>query len=335
MSNKLSLGTYDKKFINNILGKNPITSNQALLLDKIITRYHKQFLKKELNSNELLSLPWTNDPIESLPEYTEAKISIEGSNIIIKTPYNASYIKEIKKVPYPIRWVKTENDKYWSLEFSAMTFKTIVDLTEKNYTITNYCDTCKHIINYLSTFEDCKYWDPTLVYKNGSFMLLATNEPLYEHVKDILLDTSMSSVSKLIKYGVKLDSTIVDYFYESLKGHDDYEDRVKFILTLNPVMDMNNVETVIEYIMMIDSDLVILGPTVTRKVSEKEKIKTKLVDNNIAFVWMDSKTDFIVDTTQYKMPVFIDFGISNLGNFSLSVPWIKQISLVNNKPIQL
>ena len=55
----LSLGTYDKKFLNNLVQLNfiqkiQVTTNQADLLDKITLRYHRQLLKKELIPQEIL-----------------------------------------------------------------------------------------------------------------------------------------------------------------------------------------------------------------------------------------------------------------------------------------
>jgi hypothetical protein len=334
MSNKLSLGTYDKKFVNNILGKQHITTNQATLLDKIIIRYHKQFLKNELNSEELVKLPWTKDPIQSLPEYTESYISIQEDTIILKTPYNASYVKEIKKLPYTLTWNKTDTDKYWSVVFCTETLKQVIDVTEKHYSKINYCEKIKEIINYLSYFEDCKYWNPTLVYRNDRYMLFAANEPLYNRLTDELNNIDILAISRLVMFGVSMDESVKLHLLDLLKD----EEKVNFILSSNVDVDIHELDLLFENLSIIQSDFVILGPTVTRKLNVKEKIKNKLVEKNISFAWLESKTiaeSYKINTSDYKSVVFIDFGISTFVNSPTQVPWSKNIRLVNNTPIQL
>jgi len=334
MSNKLSLGTYDKKFINNILGKQHITTNQATLLDKIIIRYHKQFLKNELNSEELVKLPWTKDPIQSLPEYTESYISIQEDTIILKTPYNASYVKEIKKLPYTLTWNKTDTDKYWSVVFCTETLKQVIDITEKHYSKINYCEKTKEIINYLSYFEDCKYWNPTLVYRNDRYMLFAANEPLYNRLIDELNNIDILAISRLVMFGVSMDESVKLHLIDLLKD----EEKVNFILSANVDIDIHELPLLFENLSVIQSDFVILGPTITRKLNVKEKIKNKLVEKNISFAWLESKTiaeSHKINISDYKSVVFLDFGISTFVNSPIQVPWSKHIRLVNNTPIQL
>jgi hypothetical protein len=112
----ISLGTYDQKFLHNLVSLNvtknhPVTTNQAELLDKIVSRYKKQLAKKELDVNELLKLEWNTKPILSSPQFTQAYLSLGEGKIILHSPYKSEFVKEFKRIEN-VSWHRDE--KFWS-----------------------------------------------------------------------------------------------------------------------------------------------------------------------------------------------------------------------------
>ena len=62
MATNLRLSRYDIRFLQNLekitLSKKRITSNQSDLVNKLIEKYERQFVKNQMFIKELLNLPW-------------------------------------------------------------------------------------------------------------------------------------------------------------------------------------------------------------------------------------------------------------------------------------
>ena len=72
---KINLSHYDFQFMSNMQSltheKKEITSNQAALFDKLISKYRKQLASHGIiNLEELKELPWQSTVVPSLPKYT-------------------------------------------------------------------------------------------------------------------------------------------------------------------------------------------------------------------------------------------------------------------------
>ena len=120
-----------------------------------------------------------------------------------------------------------------------------------NSLIINYCDNCKAIIDYLVSFEDCKYWNPTLVYKNNRPMIYAANETLYEQLSDKLSDVTIATVIDLLQYGIEIDDTVKEQLKTQLNQVDDIDNTLDFMLSYNPTMDISDTDKLVRYINMI------------------------------------------------------------------------------------
>lgn len=311
MVQHLSLGTYDNKFLMNINEhKRPLTSNQANLLDKIITRYSKQLSKLELVSDEMLSLPWTTQPIPSMPEYTQAHIKVEGDTIEIRSPYKKDYIDALKKCDIPIVWNREE--RLWRTTFCELTLKYIIQYSEVHYNDVNYCDTIKGIIDNFSQYEYCKYWNPTLVYSNDTYYIACINEYLYNSVSDLLTEEiTFATIARLVCYGIDIDPSVDEHLFRLQSQEEETVKQIEFAKDRYPILDMMDLDTVIKQIQVVNSDIVILSPAVSNKMSIKNKLKDKLVENSIDFMWLDSRTQ---DTSieidkKYKFPIIVTFGL--------------------------
>ena len=187
MLSNIRLSRYDDQFVNNltlyITQHNRITSNQDLLFRKVAGKYKKQFSQLKIEVEEVLTRPWDVKVVESIAEYTGASIKIENDKLILRSPFNKNFLTALKKNPvYSLEWIKDR--RQYEGEYSHTNLKELMYLTADHYSILNYCDTVKQIIDSLSVYENVKYWVPTLVYK-GHFYIAALNEHLYEAIKDI------------------------------------------------------------------------------------------------------------------------------------------------------
>jgi len=341
MAQHISLGTYDKKFLVNVRDmKTPLTSNQASLLDKIIVRYHKQFAKHELDSNELIGLPWTVNPIQSIPQYTDAHINVEDDQIIIRTPYKKEYVDTLKKYKVNIVWDRDK--RIWYTPFCEATLKYIIHNTEKHFNNTNYCNIIKNVIAEFSQYEDSKYWNPTLIYTNNSYYVVSINEPLYNAIHDLLnQEVSIATLAKLVSCGVAIDDSVSEHLLKVCGETNENAKNIILATEVNPTLDISKLDDVVSYINAIGSDLVILAHVNSSKLHKKHILKDKLAKNNIDFVWLDAKTESkaIKLNREYKFPVIIDFtlwypGYKTLISFSTDV-LSKTIFLVDSQPIDL
>ena len=207
----LSLGTYDKKFLSNVLQlniavKKPVTTNQADLLNKIIVRYHKQLAKKEIDSKEIISLPWTLPPIQSSPQYTNAHLSIEDDLILLRTPYKKEFVKELKDIPY-MNWDR--ETKTWKGPKAEFILKKLINLIDEHFTNVNYSENIKSIIDILCEYESVKFWQPTLTIGNGNLYIAAATPELMDAITFIPLSLEPHIVARLVRMGVNIDPVLI------------------------------------------------------------------------------------------------------------------------------
>ena len=217
MLSNIRLSRYDDQFVNNltlyITQHNRITSNQDLLFRKVTGKYKKQFSQLKIEVEEVLTRPWDVKVVESIAEYTGASIKIENVKLILRSPFNKNFLTALKKNPiYSLEWIKDR--RQYEGEYSHTNLKELMYLTADHYSILNYCDTVKQIIDSLSVYENVKYWVPTLVYK-GHFYIAAMNEHLYEAIKDIAITDNLKTIATLVKYGVVIDQSVKDHFLET------------------------------------------------------------------------------------------------------------------------
>lgn len=321
----ISLGTYDKKFLNNIYENNkPLTTNQNELLDKIVLRYSRQFTKKELVATDLINLPWTRPLIISSPEFTEARIYVEGSSIHIRTPYKKDYITKLKESSYPITWSK--DTRLWSTDYCAETLKYVIEHTENHFSSINYSKDIQETINYLCEYEQYKYWNPTLVCANGMYYLMAVNEHVFNAVESLLENITPYSITKLVRYGVAIDDSVI-------KSLPHGEEVIKFAMDTQPTLESDNVNTIVEYLKHIECDLIVVYNSVYFKKFLSLELNSYMEDNNIKIMIADRKQRYDIDTIKKsKCSVFLT---NSMRTSSLSSIFTdKVLHLVNSEAPQ-
>lgn len=327
-----SLGTYDRRFLDNLLYSNvaikkPLTSNQADLLDKITARYHRQLAKKELDSRELINLPWALTPVESSPQYTQAHISLEDENVVLRSPYKKDFVKNLKELGL-MNWNK--ENKTWSTQANEQSLKTIINLTESHYPNVNYCPQVADIISTLVDYEEVKYWNPTLVRINGNLYIIACNTHLMEALVGFEIDLSLACLAKLTHMGVDVSQEVITEIYDTMDSGQDAYSHLAFALDTSPWIEYSKKDLIIERLKMIGADMVLLAGWYVSNKSHVMDIANLLKANQIPHHLSNRSENVSIDFRQYKMPVKLELGISSLPNVQYVA---KTIRLLNSTPI--
>jgi hypothetical protein len=327
----LSLGTYDKKFCSNLLlvhvaKQRPVTSNQSDLLDKIVSRYRKQLSKKEIDSNEMVSLPWTLQPIESLPQYTQAHISIADVDttpyIVIHSPFKKSFVKDVRDLEYA-KWDKEE--RFWMAPATEKNIKTLITLTKNHYDDVNYCVETRAILDHVSKYESLKYWEPTLVKTNGSFYVVATNDALMEAISHFTLNNEPHNIARLVRMGINIDKSLIT------------DKKISLAVDKAPSIEQFDIGTIIDYLLLIKADMVILtewfGPNKDFVMELANNLKANKIEHILVKSTRVPELNIRNDLRKYEMPVKINLGIWQSDNKLMYLG--KTINLVNSEPIDI
>lgn len=312
----ISLGTYDRRFLTNLQTSHtkiskPVTSNQSELLDKIVLKYFKQLKHKEIDATEMTKLPWGVEPIDSIPEYTDAFCTIKEDDVVVRTPYKKNFITEFKKTDVHLDW--NNDNKTWTTKLNEYSLRHIINCLDKHFGAVRYCNKTIEIINRFAEFESIKYWKPTLRNVNGNFMIVATNQALDEAIKHIELSDSPASLARLVMHGV----TIEDEYKTSL-GVFATEHRL--------VRSYEEIPEVVSNLKEIGCDFVYISDHLNNKQIETVKKCCEL--NNIEYA-ITNKSGQSDSEKNHEYPVNI-----NLGLWGSATDYVaKVINLANSRPI--
>lgn len=324
MMGSISLSRFDKKFIESLQILKQVTTNQVELFYKIIYKYRRQFTKHELDVETLIHLPWTIKVIESAPQYTDGHISIEGKQIIFKCPYNKNFIDTFRKQDTNT-FVWDKERRQYNAEYSTHSLKLLVNSAKQIFKSVHYCSITSQLMDQLKEYENCKYWRPTLIRINGNLFIVACNEQLNNSLGDLVLDTSPSTITQLVYYGIHIDESV----------YDVADERQKFISNLFYQIEVQDVLNIIPWLTEIGCDYVIFTgnrilPDVRKKL--KDEISKLNIHVDDAPVW--SKQHKSNDTT-YNFPVVIRFRTARDAGTDEPLKVGKIVQLVNSQPIDI
>lgn len=334
---QISLGSYDKRFLHslqvtNILSRKPITTNQAALFKKVLLKYHKQFTKYEYDVAALAALPWSTKIIPSASEFTVPNIKIDSDNIILRSPYKDSFVKEFRALGV-MQWHQTE--KYYYAEFGLRSLKLIVDMVRKHYTEFTCCDTITGILNEVSLYENCKYWEPTLTRINGRLYIVATSEQLDTALKHLELSTDWSTIAKLAACGVAIDPQLQQEIAPDANDTDTVT-KLSFAANTNIQHNIHNMDELALLLKSVECDYVLYLNPYSNYVSA-EPVEHMLAELGIAHNTNTIRT--VKETTanellsrNHQMPILIQLGTVDFehagGKFAGKI-----VSLTDNTPI--
>ena len=267
LGGKISLSQYDYKFMANlqtmIQNNARVTSNQATLFDKLISKYSKQLVKNGFVKEDLKLLPWKTMVVESTPEYTGAVVRLVNNEITIRVPFNKSFISQFRQVENNnYTWDGIE--KLYRAEFNTLSLKVAYYILPKYFQYVKYCDTLRKILDQLYDFKNL-VWNPTAIKHNSKLFLVASNEVLGSLITDDDLEITPRNLFKLKRMGITI-------------GDDIYSDDKKLKFAASDVYetDIEDIETTISWMRNLNCENVILGRGI-RSVSWREEL-TNLIE---------------------------------------------------------
>jgi hypothetical protein len=187
------------------LAKNQfITTNQQQLFAKLIIKYQRQLKKHKIYNANMLE--WKIKVVNSDTEYTEAHVSYNNEQLVVRVPFNRNFILDFiqeQKIKV-LQWDKI--DKCYKADFSTTALKAITNIVP-NYFITNFDTSLNEKLKEVQTYKN-QIWDPTLVEINGNYYIIACNESLYNNLPLNKLDNSPITLHTLSRYGVNIEPLI-------------------------------------------------------------------------------------------------------------------------------
>lgn len=260
----LRLSRYDLHFIQNlqnlILTKNSITTNQVALFEKIVEKYNRQLTKHGLIKSNTDQLSWETEIVNSDKKFTEAYLSLKEDTIYFKSPFSKKFLEKFSKQTYnSFKWVREY--KHYEAPYSTHALKFLIELAKDFYPKINYCPTITGLINSVERFN-AKYWEPTLIYLNGRYIIVAITEALYNAIIDIELSNNPECLSLLAAHGITIDDSIINN-----------DPLLRFASEYSTVVDYSNVDDFIDYLHAIKCDSVFVAGLVL-----SHQYKTELIN---------------------------------------------------------
>ena len=319
LGGKISLSQYDYKFMANlqtmIQNNSRVTSNQAELFTKLISKYSKQLTKNGLVKEELKSLPWKTLLVESTSEYTGAVVRIMGDNIIIRVPFNKTFISQFRSIE-DNNFIWDKEEKLYRTKFDTRSFKLAYTVLPKFFPSVRYCDALQQILNDLEEYKNL-VWNPTVKQINDKMLLVAGNEVLGSIITDDDLTITPNNLFKLSRMGISIDPKI----YEN-------NEKLKFAASKFYTTDVNEYETTISWMKNVGCEHVILGRGI-RSVSWRTELAELIEKYGMkvcSAIQYGSTVEGVVMLMQH---------VSNTDNRSGSDLISKTIVITDSRPIEV
>ena len=283
LTGKIKLSQYDYRFLSNLqllITKEHITSNMAILFDKLVHKYGKQLDKLGYSKEILLQLPWKTVIKDSSIEHTSYRVSLIEDILHIACPFNKRFIEEFRKILYnPYVWNK--DSRSYQASFSSYTLRIATQAYEKFFTNISYSDNLKKLI---SDINNCNgNYDPTLVKVKDKHYVSAINETLYEKLKNIELNDDIETMDSF-------DQQFAGEYITSV----DYTNLEKAILILKK-LNINKV--ILTSQISVNTELRALFTKYNMQILRKQQSEM----TNVAYV-----------QTHSILPAFISSGISTI-----------------------
>ena len=327
LNKPLRLHYSDKKFFNNlssiINNGDTITTGQSALFDKLIEKYETQLKQTNLSLNQMLSLPWQVEVIETSKEHTSARLTLVNSVLEIKVPMNNKFIRKFDDIKdNPFIWEK--NKKAYVAPFNTHSLKVAHSALPKYFSQVVYCNKIQEIINSVSHLSDPNLiWEPTLVNINNYYYVVAITEPLGDRVSNIELNNNPDTLFKLSKLGIKVHSTIID------------NDIKKFAAEFMTDVDINQAEiSLVKWLKELDVKQVLLGKGMNP--SFNKQLFLLLIENlqNSGIEWIRVNSDFKI-TSAINQPILLQYHGNENMRFCGAGSLAKCVFIRNSNPIEV
>lgn len=210
-----------------------ITENQDKLFNKLILKYQRQLKKYNKDINFILSLPWNAQIVKSLPEFTSSKIFLREDELIIKSPFDKSFVSAMRNnTLMGFEWDKDE--RVYKTKFSTYALKNAMHLCKKYYKEVNIVG-LDEILEQIELYDNY-VWEPTLTSINGNLTIVCNNEHIDRHLVDIMLSLDANCLLLLSRLGVKIDDKLLT------------TKKQKFFSSFKAVVDSSELQEVCEWL---------------------------------------------------------------------------------------
>jgi hypothetical protein len=327
LNKPLRLHYSDKKFFNNLSNiindSNTITTGQSLLFDKLIEKYETQLKQTNLSLNQMVSLPWQAQVIETSKEHTSARLTLVNGILEIKVPMNNKFIRKFDDIKdNPFIWEK--NKKAYVAPFNTHSLKVAHSALPKYFSQVVYCNQIKEIIDSVSHLSDSSLiWEPTLVNISNYYYVVAINEPLSTHIKNIELNNNPDTLFKLSKLGIKVHDNIID------------NDLQKFAAEFITDVDINQADaSLVKWLVDLEVKQVLLGKGMNP--SFNKQLFLSLIENfqNSGIEWIRVNSNFTITST-IKHPVLLQYHGNENMKFCGAGSVAKCVFIKNSNPIEV
>jgi hypothetical protein len=279
-------------------------------------------------------LPWQTPIVQTTEEYTSAHIGIVNNDIILKTPYNKSFITVFRTESQSC-FVWDHMNKYYIGPLSTYSLKLAINTTTKYFNEVKYSNNVKQLLSDLEEYNNAKYWNPTLVCCNGNYLIACSNEALDEAIKHIELNNNSKTLAELVRYGITINSDIQC-------TEEEY-----FAAKFNNKIELNDICTIVPYLKNIGCDFVSLQgiiknnllPDVAHPIrlsqitKMQETLRQELNLANIKYNVNNDSYTVVSELSKYNFPVLINFRNNNKAHNPKHLA--KVITVVNSNPVQL
>lgn len=272
LSGQIHLSKKDYGFFSNlkyIISDNKhVTTNQNKLFEKLIVKYQRQLLKCNHDPKTLLDLKWQIPVVPTIQEYLDAKFYIENDELIIKAPFNPTFLQSFRKISNnPFIWDR--NRKLYYAPYSTYALKIGYNSLKKFYENVKLMGEIEELVNTILSYTDT-FWNPTLKKIKDNFYILCANPYLLQNISDVTLDDDPKTLFKLSEYGVLTDKEIT------------YDDPLKkFASEYFTEIDLINLGKFVEYLKALDIKYIKVQREILYNKSIFEEIKSLLNENGI------------------------------------------------------
>jgi hypothetical protein len=268
-----------------------------------------------------MTLPWNTTIVESTAQYTDAFLSLDDGKIIFRGPYNTKFLKHLREQANSELFVWVKNKKQFEAIFNTLSLKLIVDVAFKHYSTVHCCPITVDLLDKLVQYDNIRYWSPTLVKVNNRYLIAASNENIDDIVREIELNDDPYTLNYLCRHAINISEDIADTA-EKL-----------FAALYNPIVDYANCDEMVTWLHQIKCDGIYLEHK-HKEDSNWEKLRRALRTSNIPIheisIWHKTPQP---KEKGFRNPVIIK---RLADNPNIDIRHIsKEISMVNNKPIQL
>ena len=265
LQGKISLSQYDFKFMANlqtmIQRDFRVTSGQAKLFDTLISKYKKQLTKQGFVKEELKQLPWKATLVESTAEYTGASVTLLNDDLILRVPFNKTFISKFREVKdNSFDWDR--DNKVYRAKFSTRALRITTEILHLYFPSVRYCDTLRKIISDIDALNPKDtIWNPTLCKFGDNYIVVACNNVLGELLANIKLNKLPKTFFELSLMGIDVDASL-------------YADNPKMEFAAKTVYEteITEIEQVIGWMKNIGCDNVILGRGL-RNIIQHDQLK--------------------------------------------------------------